>query len=268
MKRIAVLGTGFRREGHRTPPQEILDVAGEGFEAVLLEQRLPAFPVNQINRTLSEVSTIEAGLRAAEEGFDAVFINTVGDYGLAALRSALDQPVVGAGQAGMHLAAQMGARFAIVTVWPPSLRFIYEDLLRLYGMAGHCSGIRCVSLDDELATLADDENFVTRMRAGDPTMQDRIVDQCNRAIADGADTILLGCTCMSPSAAEVAARCAAPVINPLTAGYKAAEALLSLGVAHSRLAHQEAGPPRLPQFGAMADAVIALDKAATRAAAE
>ena len=98
-KRIAVIGSGFRKNGTMVPPQEILDVAGPGFEPVLIETRIPAFPVNEINRNMSEIADIEAGLRAEAEGFDAIFINTVGDYGLSALRSAVRIPVIGAGQA-------------------------------------------------------------------------------------------------------------------------------------------------------------------------
>ncbi len=259
--RIAVIGTGFRREGHDTPPQQIVDIAGSGFDSRLFEQRLPAFPVNQINRNLSAVSNIETGLRAAADGFDAIFINTVGDYGLGSLRSALTIPVVGAGQATMHAAAQLGERFSIVTIWPESLRFIYSNLLRLYGMNGHCVSVRCVSQDEELPTLSDDENFVTEMRRGEASQQDRIVAECMKAIEeDRADTIMLGCTCMAPVADEIAARCPAPVLNPLTTGYMATEMQLALGLGASNLAYQDIGGDRLAQYAAMADAVLALEE--------
>ena len=266
--KIAVIGTGFRRTGTDLPPRQIADIAAEGFKPRLVEQRMPAFPVNQINHNLIEVSTIEAGLRAADEGFDAVFINTVGDYGLGALRSALSIPIIGAGQATMHAAAQLGERFSIVTIWPESLRFIYTHLLRLYGMERHCVSVRCVSLDDELETLADDENFVTEMRRGERTQQDRIVAECARAIQDDrADTIMLGCTCMSPVADDIAARCEAPVLNPLTTGYKAVEMQLSLGHQHSKLAYEEAGGDRLAHYRSMADAVIGLEEEELRGTA-
>jgi len=266
--KIAVIGTGFRREGSDVPPRQIADIAGLGFEPRLVEQRLPAFPINQVNHNLIEVSTIEAGLRAADAGFDAVFINTVGDYGLGALRSALRIPVIGAGQATMHAAAQLGERFSIVTIWPESMRFIYTHLLRLYGMEKLCVSVRCVSQDDELETLAEDENFVTEMRRGDRTQQDRIVAECERAIAeDRADTVMLGCTCMSPIADDIAARCAAPVLNPLTTGYKATEAQLSLGHLHSKLAYEGAGGDRMAHYRAMADAVIGLEEEELRGTA-
>lgn len=269
MKKIAVIGTGFRRTGDRKPPNEILAVRGEGFEPLLAETRMPAFPINEINRNMSEIANIETGLRSEAEGFDAVFINTVGDYGLSALRSAVRIPVIGAGQATMHAACQLGTRFSIVTIWPPQLLFIYHGLLQLYRMEDRCVSIRCVSQDEELDTLAEDENFVTDMRSGEVTQQDRIVRQCEKAInEDGADTIMLGCTCMSPIAHEIAARVSAPVLNPLTTGYKATEMALSLGLSHSVHRYPQAGGERLSHYQAMAGAVSALDQRDPRGTAK
>ena len=265
MKKIAVIGTGFRRTGDPTPPQEILDMKGAGYDPQLVETRLPAFPVNEINRHLAEVANVEAGLRSEADGFDAVFINTVGDYGLSALRSAVRIPVIGAGQATMHAACQLGSKFSIVTIWPPQLLFIYHGLLQLYRMEDRCVSIRCVSQDEELDTLADDENFVTDMRAGEVTQQDRIVRDCERAIAeDGADTIMLGCTCMSPIAHEIAARVDAPVLNPLATGYAATEMALTLGISHSIHKYAMVGGERLSHYQAMADAAASLDPADPR----
>jgi allantoin racemase len=273
MKKIAVIGTGFRRTGDDKPPQVIQDVRADGFDPRLIETRLTAFPANEINRHMSEVSNVETGLRAEAEGFDAIFINTVGDYGLNVLRSGLRIPVIGAGQATMHAASQLGDKFSIVTIWPPQLLFIYHGLLQLYRMEDRCVSIRCVSEDEELDTLSDDENFVTDMRAGEMTQQDRIVRECERAIAeDGAHTIMLGCTCMSPIAADIAARVDAPVLNPLAVGYKATEMALSLGVTHSIQKYPQIGGDRRAHYRAMADGVMALDyqdpRGSSREAAE
>ena len=273
MKKIAVIGTGYRRTGDDKPPQEILDVSAAGFDPRLIETRLPAFPANEINRHMSEIANVETGLRAAAESYDAVFINTVGDYGLNVLRSGLRIPIIGAGQATMHAACQLGDKFSIVTIWPPQLLFIYHGLLQLYRMEDRCVSIRCVSADDELDSLGDDKNFVTDMRAGEITQLDRIVRECDRALAeDGADAIMLGCTCMSPAANDIAARVDAPVLNPLTTGYKATEMALSLGLSHSIQKYPQIGEDRQPHYRAMADAVMALDfqdpRGSNRVAAE
>mgnify|MGYP001487697336 FL=1 len=153
MKKIAVIGTGFRISGNDIPPNEIVEVKGDEFETKLIETDLPSFPVNEINRQISEIAIVEAGLRASSNHFDGIFINTVGDYGLSSLRSALTIPVVGAGQASMYTAMQLGKKFSIVSIWPTKLKFIYENLLNLYKISDQCVSIRCISDDDELESL-------------------------------------------------------------------------------------------------------------------
>src|SRR3954449_12414782 len=51
---------------------------------------------------------------ARDRGYDAVVIACFSDPGLDAAREATDIPVVGIQESGMHLAAQLGDRFAIL----------------------------------------------------------------------------------------------------------------------------------------------------------
>lgn len=60
---------------------------------------------------------VEAGLKAEDEGFDAVCINTVSDSGLNALRSRLSIPVLAPGQSSFHIACTLGHKFSILTMW-------------------------------------------------------------------------------------------------------------------------------------------------------
>ncbi|PPR79833.1 MAG: hypothetical protein CFH01_00141 [Alphaproteobacteria bacterium MarineAlpha2_Bin1] len=252
MKKIAVIGTGFRITGSETPPKEILNVKSQNFDARLIETDLPSFPVNEINRQISEIAIVEAGLRASQKKFDGIFINTVGDYGLNSLRSALDIPVVGAGQSSMYTAMQLGKKFSIVSIWPPKLKFIYENLLNLYKVSTRCASIRFISEDRELDTLSDEKNFVTEMRDGEISQRERIINECNNAInIDGADTILLGCTCMSPISNEISNSLTVPVLNPMTLGYKYLETLLSLNISHSKKEYPSDGEIGFKQFSAM-----------------
>ena len=66
---------------------------------------------------LMDMSVFEAGLKAEEEGYDAVCIDTVSDSGMYALRSRLSIPVIGPGQAAMHTACMLGHRFSVITMW-------------------------------------------------------------------------------------------------------------------------------------------------------
>ena len=256
MKKIAVIGTGFRPKGDDIPPDEIINIKGEQFQPTLVETSIPAFPVNEINRQISETSIIEAGLRAAKNGFQGVFINTVGDYGLNALKSGLKIPVVGAGHSSMLIASSIGKNFSIVTIWPPQLKFIYEGLLKLYDLEKYCKSIRCVSIDEELETLPNEENFVTDMRKNELNQQERILKEIENAVKkDGADTIILGCTCMSPAAKKIAEKSIAPIINPMTSGYKYLEMLMNLKLSQSEISFPTLGPIGSEHYTSMANGI-------------
>lgn len=244
-KRIAVIGTGFTPTGSRKPPPEIAAIVGEGFSAELIETRLSLFPGTPFERGLGAIGYIEAGVRAQDEGFDGVFINTVGDYGIDELKSALRIPVVGAGESAMATAAMLGKKFAIVTIWPDTLNFIYEERIRACGAAHRVVGIFNVLAPSEMAPRGSNDDPVTDMRAGKSAMIDRIVTAANDAVAAGADTVMLGCTCMAPIGRAIAARMAVPVVEALSAGYKHTELLLSMGLCQSSAAYPPVGADRL-----------------------
>ena len=70
-----------------------------------------------------DVYVVEAGLRAQEEGYDAVIMDTVSDSGLYALGSRLDIPVLGPGLVSYAVAIMLGKRFSIITIWDRWLLF-------------------------------------------------------------------------------------------------------------------------------------------------
>ncbi|MET0364612.1 MAG: aspartate/glutamate racemase family protein [Sphingobium sp.] len=199
-----------------------------GTELSAWPSRVGVFPSTPVERAMQAIGHLEAGLRAAEAGVDAVAIDSLGDYGLDALRAALAIPVVGSGEAGMAAAAAYG-RFAIVTVWPRSMNFVPEDLLDAYGYRDRCIGIRNVGEEDVLGAIAGPDGYLDRVNRADTSILGKVVAEIEAAIADGADAILLGCTCMSPMAAAVAAAVSAPVINPLAEAAQKAMALAMEG---------------------------------------
>src|SRR3546814_17912141 len=96
--------------------------------------------LNDLDRMVTELAYVEAGLRAQAEGFDAIMIGPVADFGMRQLRYVVSIPAVGAGQSSMQVAAGLGRRFAIVTVWRERLRPASERQLVAYGMRGHRRG--------------------------------------------------------------------------------------------------------------------------------
>jgi len=254
-RRIAIIGTGFSPTGGIEPPLQIAAIAASDFKPELIEPRMGPFPRTPYDRALTALGNIDAGIRASRAGAAGIFINTFGDYGLGELRSALSIPVIGAGQSAMALAATLGRRFAIVSIWPPSLRFIFEDRLADCGMQALCSEIISI-LDDDLSDMPDVLAKVDQMRAGGADILDRIVGAAQDAIARGADTIVLGCTCMAPIAARIAARLPVPVIDPMTAGYKACEAMISLNLSQSTIAYPRASATSLGTLDKLLDGAM------------
>jgi allantoin racemase len=215
----------------RIPPEIIAPGFSVGEVALARRQSM----LNDLDRTIMELTYVEAGIRAEKAGYDAIYISPVADYGMRELRAAVSIPVIGAGQATMQVAAGLCGRFAVVTVWPPILRRAYQRQLAEYGYEGLCSGLYFVTSDEELPAMVGDENGqvweMGRTRRG--ALVDRIEQVARRAMEDGTQGIVLGCTCMSPIRDELAARLGGAVIfDPFVTGYKYAEMLLSLGVTH------------------------------------
>jgi allantoin racemase len=213
--------------------------------------RVPVFPSTPVERAMQAIGHLEAGLSAQAAGCAAAVIDSVGDYGLPALKSALAIPVVGAGQAGMAEAGRGGRAFSVVTVWPASMNFIVEDLLRDYGFGAQCLGIHNVGVEEDLEMVAGPDGYLERVRSAADAILDRVSVLCNGAAAAGAQAVLLGCTCMSPMASKVAARASVPVINPLLQA-----AVLADGLARSSAARPLAlKPGRDLMVRSMVDAV-------------
>jgi len=165
---------------------------------------------------LMELAVIEAGIKAEEEGFDAVCINTVSDSGLAALRS----------------------RLSILTMWPRWFP-LYRKTLKEYGLESRLASVRSIDVrPDTEALLQGKEEFVFG----------KLLEAGRRAIEeDGADVIVLGSTTMHQSHAYLAEHLPVPVLNPGVIAYKQCELLLDLGLCHSKVAFPS---PELNKDGA------------------
>lgn len=250
--RIGIIGTGAGYVGDAEPPAPIAELAAAGFAPALIETRLRTFPMTPYDRGLTSLAYVDCAIEAEKSGFDAVFINTFGDYGIDEIRSATNMLVVGAGEATMAMCANVGRYFSIVSIWPPKLNFIYEERLRSTGMEGRCASVRNVLTDSEVEGLAGAGDTVSGLKDGRSDLKDRIVEEIEAAInEDGADTIALGCTCMAPVAPDIARRVSVPVLEPMRTGYKSLEALLSLQLKPSSIAFPKARPGNVAAVGAL-----------------
>jgi allantoin racemase len=225
MQKLAILGTGDAWLPDATTPEPIVSAARR-FQPKLCEVPGAVFPDTPTAREICTNAYLEAGLGAERDGYAGLYINTVGDYGLAELRRDCNIPVTGAGESAIRAAQARGPRFAIVTIWPPAMRFIYDAILAFTHAEIDCVAIHHLSDDPDLATLDQPDNFVRNMQACGVTTMTRIREACRRGLEDnGADVIMLGCTCMQPTAALLEAD-GFPVIEPMVAGYRHLESML------------------------------------------
>jgi allantoin racemase len=178
--------------------------------------------------TLADAFVLDAGATAETDGYDLVCSFSMSDSGVAALRSRLKIPVVGAGHASFSLAAQLGHRFSVITMWEPWRRHVIENVAR-YGMSEKLASVRHIGVRPdtrELLSGKEEVVFTALAAAADAAIRQ-----------DGADVIVLGSTTMYQAHAWLAGKLPCPVVNPGLAAYKVCETLLDLGLAHSKLAH-------------------------------
>jgi allantoin racemase len=169
---------------------------------------------------------VEAGLRAEEEGYDAVIMDTVSDSGMYALRSRLSIPVIGPGLVSYAVATILAKKFSIVTMWDKWVH-LYEKNLDTYRLWNKCASIRAVDIPPDVEALfagKEEEMFV------------RLTEEARRAIdEDGAGVILLGSTTMHQAGDYMAKHLPAPVVNPGPVAIKITETLVQLGLTHSKV---------------------------------
>lgn len=219
--KIGVLGSGTA--SRELPPHLTVEVTRyPGTTITLVQPRLSVFAFTPYERLVVDVGYVDAAIGAARSGCDALLINSFADYGVDAARSAIDIPIVGAGEAALHEAAKIGhGKFCILTVWPKSMHFLYDERLRSLGMSASCLAVHHFSSEDELSRLATDSNVMTRMASHENHIIDELGNACEQLIARyRPDSIVLGCTCMSPIAKALAARCRVPIIDGSVSGLR------------------------------------------------
>lgn len=182
--------------------------------------------VSYYESSLLDMYMIDSGLRAEDEGYDAVVMDTTSDSGLYALRSRLSIPVVGPSMVSYAVATLLGLRFGIVCYHDAHKRF-YENKLDLYGTHEKCVSIRAAHVEPDYESLygPDREHEFEKLTAA-----------ARQAIElDGADVIVLGSTTMTQAQEYMSSRLRAPIVNPGPVAIKLAESLVTIGLTHSKL---------------------------------
>ncbi len=180
------------------------------------------YPGNDIRHAalqhLHSLQFIAAAIRAEREGYDAFAISTLPEPALTEIRSLVEIPVVGYGEASMLAACQTGRRFGVLTFIDELTELVEENARRL-GFAERCVGARHVGFrfDDVLAGFSDPAPLI-----------DRFLAAARRLLAEGADVVIpgeapLGVLLAANGVTEVDG---AAIIDSLGAWVRQAEALV------------------------------------------
>ena len=148
--------------------------------------------------------------------FDAAIVAAFGDPGLFGARELFDFPVIGVSEAAMLTACMPGGQFLIVT-FASALCGWYRDCVAMHRLESRCAGV--VALDRNFGSLEDARE----------TNWTALVDLANEAIAErDADVAILTGAPLAGLATRARDLIRVPVVDPVAAAVKQAEALIAL----------------------------------------
>ena len=168
---------------------------------------------------------LENAARAAREGFDAFLIGNIGDPGIREAREIADLPVLGLCETSIHLAAMMGANFALITGNEKHATRIVENVGR-YGLGGKMHAVRPMSV----TRLVDLDTGFTDRSAGDALVGEFVA--AARGAADaGAEVVIPAIGVLMALLAEREVHSVngtVPVLNGVVALVKTAESVVRM----------------------------------------
>ena len=175
------------------------------------------------DEVLAGPGIIELVRKANAEGYDAILLACFADPALDAAREISQIPVIGIEEATLHIAAMLGHKFSILT---SSERRVSTRELH----------VRLRNVENAFASAPVLGMSVLEMDADPEKAKARAIELARKAIEeDGAEVIILGCAGLAGYADEIARRSGAVVLDPTAVAFKIAEALVDLGLRHSKV---------------------------------
>ena len=160
-------------------------VVSPGTEVVLHGVRPGTYPSNYPGTDISYSSLfalhgtqwITQALKAQDEGFDAYAMCTLPNPFIREIRSLVDMPVVGYGEANMHMACMLGHRFGML-LFIDRMIPLYQEQMGIYGLQSRCAGIRPVgfTFNDVLTAWSDPTELIGRFEKSAGLLIDQGVD--------------------------------------------------------------------------------------------
>ncbi len=149
-------------------------------------------------------------------GYNSIAIGCFYDPGVSLLREMLDIPIVGAGQASLNIACQLGSRIGLIVGKEYTMPQILDNA-KLYGLKDYIWGWETldISVDDMHENIRD--SYSKLIRLGKKLTQDK---KC--------DVIVLACTALEGIYEKMTKQIGVPVIDASIAAFKFAEMMGSM----------------------------------------
>jgi len=159
---------------------------------------------------LAVPATVEKIVQCEKDGYDAAIIGCFGDPGLEPARELVEIPVVGPCEASLLLAAGLGHKFSILT--------IYDSMVAGQEILAYRAGVR-----DKLASVRATDIPVLELMNNPDLTKAKMIEVAGACVReDRADAFLFGCMTMSflDMADEISAAVGAPAVNAAKAALK------------------------------------------------
>lgn len=234
MKRLAVVIPGI------LTPEDLAKKVAHMKKFVSPKTEIKAFLFSGHTRSIivgGDVSllageTMAIAIEAEKQGFEALVIHGICDFGIEAARGAVAIPVIGLGSATFHLAYQLADRFGVITKSDVTIPE-FSRRIKLMGCFERITSMRPLNVPESNLSLDSDkvaEKFINIARY-------QIENEGAQLIVAGYSAILGVLPFGSKEKFEQ--ELGVPVIDGVPAALKTAEMLVDLKISHSRLTYPQ-----------------------------
>lgn len=183
----------------------------------------------EFDSALAAPEVMRLAREAEADGVDACTIACFTDPGLGGSRESVSIPIIGEGEAALHVAAMLSMRFTVLITEADIFPLVRRVVAR-YGLADRLASVRGAG-----AGVMDlNESCLPRM----------VAEAVAAVSDDGAECFVMGCTGTGFDMALSIERALGerfgryvPVIDPAKVALKLAESLVSIGLSHSKLTY-------------------------------
>lgn len=152
-----------------------------------------------------------------KENADGYIIAGSCDPGLYAAREAITAPVIGIGEAGLHMACMLGHKFSVINILSRFNTRI-EEVIKLNGLESRCASVRGTNLS------------VMDVQTDKEKVRKRLIEEARKAVEeDRAEVIILGCAGMVGLDTEMEEKLGVTVLDPVITAVKTMEAIIQTG---------------------------------------